>query len=209
MPSRKSAPPKVLSDIRRTGEAYSKQTTSPLRAAILVQAPTKENPQAIKTLTGTVVWLQSSVNAEAGKQQTPSIYAEVEIPEANFKATMTIKKNLDPNLSASHTIRWRFQISGEGTVPGIDQIDAPQMRDLNRPQTSPLVGVNAKIANNIFITALAASNQLRKTNLDNLKERGWIDLPLKLSNGRIAKLTLEKGSAGERLFDAVFGEREE
>lgn len=173
------------------------------RAAILVQAPTKENAQAVKTLTGVVVWRQDNVHRGSDQPLSLAIRADVEIPEAKFRAIMTIEKNLDPTLPASHTITWRFQASGDGTVPGIDQIDAPQMRDLDRPQPSPLLGANAKITNSIFITALAASNQLRKTNLDNLKERGWIDLPLKLTNGRIAKLTLEKGNPGDKVFEEV------
>jgi hypothetical protein len=38
-------------------------------------------------------------------------------------------------------------------------------------------------------------------NLDLIKSRGWYDIPILLTNGRLAKLTLEKGSSGERLLN--------
>jgi hypothetical protein len=33
-----------------------------------------------------------------------------------------------------------------------------------------------------------------------MRDRGWVDIPMVLSNGRIAKLTFEKGASGDRVL---------
>ncbi|CLQ77534.1 Uncharacterised protein [Mycobacterium tuberculosis] len=44
----------------------------------------------------------------------------------------------------------------------------------------------------------------RNTNLELLRSRNWIDIPLAYRNGRRALLTLQKGADGERIFaDAI------
>jgi len=39
------------------------------------------------------------------------------------------------------------------------------------------------------------------TNLELIKSRLWFDIPIGLTNGKIAKLTFEKGAAGARAVD--------
>ncbi len=34
-----------------------------------------------------------------------------------------------------------------------------------------------------------------------MKSRGWFDIPIRLSDGRIAKVTIEKGAPGDRLLN--------
>ena len=41
-------------------------------------------------------------------------------------------------------------------------------------------------------------------NLDLMRSRGWFDVPLQLNNGRVAKITFEKGVQGDRtITDAL------
>jgi len=37
-----------------------------------------------------------------------------------------------------------------------------------------------------------------------IRNRGWFDVPMLLSDQRIAKITFEKGSAGERIINEAF-----
>ena len=45
---------------------------------------------------------------------------------------------------------------------------------------------------------------MRKANETLLKEGSWLDIPLVYEDGSRAILTIEKGSAGDRAFDAAF-----
>jgi len=38
-------------------------------------------------------------------------------------------------------------------------------------------------------------------NMEFLKARNWLDIPMRLSDGRLAKITFEKGSSGERVMN--------
>ena len=52
--------------------------------------------------------------------------------------------------------------------------------------------------------ALTQSEAITKRNVDAMLARGWIDIPMKLTDGRLAKITLEKGAPGERIFKEAF-----
>jgi hypothetical protein len=74
------------------------------------------------------------------------------------------------------------------------------MRNEATPAVEPLAGASAKITDQIYIVALTADTDLTTRNLELIRSRGWFDLPLRLSDGRIAKITVEKGQLGERLL---------
>ena len=58
----------------------------------------------------------------------------------------------------------------------------------------------APVTQNYFFVGLIRDENLTARNLELLKGRAWIDVPMKLTSGRIAKITFEKGALGERLL---------
>ncbi len=170
------------------------------RAALLIQAPTPDNRNAVKTYTGTVVW--SADNTSSGPNQPPAfrISAQVTLPEAKMRVTMTIEKNTVATLPASHTFTWRFERDEGSTFPVISEVGMVLMRDEGAAEGDPLAGVPAKITPNDYLMALAAPEALLKANLGALTRRGWYDLPMKMTGDLQAKLTLEKGNPGQRLL---------
>ena len=48
-----------------------------------------------------------------------------------------------------------------------------------------------------FLVGLSPGNA-ETVNIKQLKDMQWIDIPMLLSNGKIAKLTFEKGESGQR-----------
>lgn len=170
------------------------------RAALLVQTPTEENKQAIKSYVGTVVWSARNVNRDAGRPLSHSILAKINIPDAKFRAEMTIEKNTDSTLPASHTVTWRFFREKESLLPEILEVGALQMRDENNPNAESLAGAQAKITSDIYIIALDAADGAARSNMTAIKQKRWFDLPLKVTGGLLAKITLEKGRPGERIL---------
>ncbi len=77
------------------------------------------------------------------------------------------------------------------------------MKEKEQEQGDPLVAVPAKITDYFHMIALNAFADAVKTNLNLLKSRDWIDIPITYSNGRRALLTLQKGPDGEKVFDEV------
>lgn len=174
------------------------------RAAILIAAPTKESPDGVDTRIGTVVWRSDTVTRDPGQPPSTAIRADIDIQPAGIKATVTIEKNLDTTLPASHMITIRFQREDNNVTGEIGEIETLQMRDLQSPQVESLEAARAKITSNIFIVALTQSEAITKRNVDAMLARGWVDIPMKLADGRLAKITIEKGAPGERIFKEAF-----
>lgn len=174
------------------------------RAAILIAAPTKENPDGVDTRIGTVVWRTDNVNRGASQPLSLAIRGDIDIPPAGLKVIITIEKNADTTLAASHMITIRFQREANSAVGEIADVDNLQMREQQSPQVEPLDAARAKITPNIFIVALTQSETITKRNVDSMLARGWLDLPMRLADGKIAKLTMEKGGPGDKIFKEVF-----
>lgn len=174
------------------------------RSAFLIQEPTPDNNNAVKTYTGTVVWNSQNTTRGSGQPVSFGVRADITIPEAKLTASMTIEKNSDATLPASHTITWRFKRDEGSPLPAFSEAGMLLMRDEGNPQGQALAGVPARITPNDYIIALAAPEALLNANLDTIKRRGWFDLPLKMAGGLQAKITLEKGNPGERLIAQAF-----
>ena len=171
------------------------------RAALLIEAP--EEPNKVKTFIGTVVWKLNNVSAGPSDAVGVAVEADVDLPEDKTKAIITFEKNSDASLPASHTIKVRF-IPQPGSVTGdVKQISVPQMRSEDNPSGEALAGVTVPVVQNSFLVGLSPGNA-ETANLDLIKQLQWIDIPMLLTSGKIAKLTFEKGDSGQRdITDAI------
>ena len=169
------------------------------RAAILIQAALNDQ-QNIETHVGTTVWrLEESRRPNANG--SPALRADVDIPAVGFRMVFLIEKNNDSTLRASHMLTFRFLPQEGASLPAIAEMGSPQMRNESAPGVEPLAGAQAKITDQIYIVALNADPNFAARNLETMKSRGWFDIPIRLADGRIAKITLEKGAPGERLLN--------
>jgi hypothetical protein len=168
------------------------------RAALLVEAPEEESK--VKTYIGSVVWRLENAARDAGQPLSTAVRADVDIPDAKLKVALTFQKNLDAALPASHTILIRFTPLPGSPIGDVQQIDAPQMRRDEAPSGDPLSAVPVPIMDNNFLVGLARGD-LETRNIDLIKTRAWIDIPMLLKSKRVAKITLEKGVTGERAIN--------
>ena len=98
----------------------------------------------------------------------------------------------------------RFEHNAISSVPQIKEVDALQMRRNNSNLVDRLSGSSAMITPDIFFIAL--DGQFIKQNYDLMSRGDWFDLPASLSDGRIVKITFEKGGPGSKLFKEVFAQ---
>jgi hypothetical protein len=168
------------------------------RAALLVEAPEEESK--VKTYIGSVVWRLENAARDAGQPLSTAVRADVDIPDAKLKVALTFQKNLDAALPASHTISIRFTPLAGSPIGDVQQIDAPQMRRDEAPSGDPLSAVPVPIMDNNFLVGLARGD-FETRNIDLVKTRAWIDIPMLLKSKRVAKITLEKGVTGERAIN--------
>jgi hypothetical protein len=153
---------------------------------------------------GTIVWKEKA-DTENGKPN-PSIEAQIEIPQRNIKALLSIKRNTDASLPASHIIEIVFALPKDFEEGNIESVQRVAFKQTEQDRGNPLIAVPAKITDDFHMVALNDDADARKVNLELMKTRGWIDIPITYRNGRRALITLEKGTSGTAVFDKVMGE---
>ena len=60
------------------------------------------------------------------------------------------------------------------------------------------------MTNGYFLIGLSAVEIDRQRNIDMLKERDWLEIPIVFTSGKRAILAMEKGTPGQRAFAEAF-----
>ncbi|HEV7434563.1 MAG TPA: hypothetical protein VGO22_06800 [Pseudorhizobium sp.] len=157
-------------------------------------------PTAIE---GAVSWsLQREANSNG--VQEPVVQGRVNVPGRGLTALITFKRNTDASLPASHLIEIVFAVPPGFEGGAIDSVQRIAMKQTEQDRGDALIAVPAKITDDFHMIALNDFPDARATNLELLRTRNWMDVPLAYRNGRRALLTLQKGEEGTQAFnDAI------
>ncbi|RUU55585.1 hypothetical protein EOD07_18285 [Mesorhizobium sp. M2C.T.Ca.TU.002.02.1.1] len=150
---------------------------------------------------GSIVWSLVQESPGGDLPPEPAIRAEATIPGKNIQLRMTIRRNTDQTLPASHIIEMIFLTPEGFDGGGVDNILRIAMKSSEQDAGSPLIGIPAKIADGFFLVALNDTKADEDANLTLLRGQDWIDVPVVYKTGRRALLTMEKGIPGEKVFD--------
>ena len=170
------------------------------RAAMLIASA--DNPQKPVVILGSTVW--SLISPAPNQPATVAVKAEADIPDLKMHATMTLRKNTDPTLQATHTIDLKFSFAEGAPVTGFKDVGLPQMRKEDSTAAEALISVKVKISDTYFLIALAKGNSDTARNLDLMQTRSWFDFPLLLNDDRIAKIVFQKSPEGQAMLEKAF-----
>ncbi|WP_421359282.1 hypothetical protein [Agrobacterium rosae] len=159
-------------------------------------------PTAIE---GTVSWsLQNEADAEG--KPSPTVQGQITIPGRGLSALITFKRNTDPSLPASHLVEIVFSVGAGFEGGAIDSVQRIAMKSTEQDRGNALIAVPAKITDDFHMIALNDFPDALKTNLELMRTRDWIDIPVSYRNGRRALLTLQKGADGKPAFETALRE---
>jgi hypothetical protein len=175
-------------------------TPSAGRAAMLVAAA--DNPQKPVVSLGSTTW--SLIPPAPNQPATVAVKAEADIPDLKMHATMTLRKNTDPTLQATHTIDLKFSFAEGAPITGFKDVGLPQMRKEDSTAAEALTSVKVKISDVYFLIALAKGETDTARNLDLMQTRAWFDFPLLLNDERIAKVVFQKSPEGQAMLEKAF-----
>ncbi|RWO42361.1 MAG: hypothetical protein EOS12_20600 [Mesorhizobium sp.] len=150
---------------------------------------------------GNIVWSLVQESPGGDLPPEPAIRAEATIPGKDIQLRMTIRRNTDQTLPASHIIEMIFLTPDGFEGGGVDNILRVAMKGSEQDAGSPLIGIPAKIADGFFLVALNDTKADEDANMTLLRGQDWIDVPVVYKTGRRALLTMEKGIPGEKVFD--------
>lgn len=166
-----------------------------------------ENAQVangVDTYKGSVAWRIDTDNGAQGPERV--IRGLVDIPQRGIKVLLTIRRNLDQALPASHTVEILFDVPPNFAFGGVESLEQVFMKTGEQANGLPLRGALARITSGYFLIGLSALGPNRENNVALLRERPWIDITFLYRNGRRAVLAVGKGEQGTKIFDEVFSQ---
>ncbi|MFW2232306.1 caspase family protein [Rhizobium leguminosarum] len=151
-------------------------------------------------LAGSVTW-SIDMRTDAKGHSDPVVRGHMEIPQRNLTAVLTLERNTDLSIAASHLFELSFQIAAGFEGGGINSWTSMSMKTTEGARGDMLIAVAGKVTDTLYMLALNGLPDARAKNIELLGKRRWIDLPIFYQNGTRALLTLEKGEGGERVFN--------
>ena len=152
---------------------------------------------------GTVAWSKAEETPGGEAKAEPVIRAQINVPGNGLTAQLTIRRNADKSLPASHLVEIVFALPSNFEGGSIDSVQRVAMKQTEQDRGDPLIAVPAKITEDFHMIALNDFPDAITRNAELLKNRDWIDIPITYRNGRRALLTLEKGTTGAEVFNSV------
>jgi hypothetical protein len=171
------------------------------RAVLYEEGPNQQSGEALQ---GTVLWRTESVPGGQNRPLETALRGEIDIPGRRLRSTVTIRRNLDATLPASHTIEIQFTLPDDFPNAGISNVPGVLMKADESARGSAVAGLSVRVTNGFFLIGLSNLETERTVNEQLLRDRGWIDIPILYDNGRRAVLTLEKGTPGAQAFQDAF-----
>ncbi len=144
---------------------------------------------------GNVTWAQTT------RDSGPAIQATLKLAEQEVTTTVTIYKNNDPSLPASHLVEVQF--SGQIGPTPVQRVPALVIKQTEQARGQPLTGAAVPVTNELFWIALSDDQEEVTRNLQLLREGSWFDIPILFTDGTRALLTFEKGIPGDRVFETA------
>lgn len=149
---------------------------------------------------GNVRWSVVEEAPADGQPPEPAVRAIVQIPDSGVTMTMTIRRNADATLPASHVIEMMFDVPENFPGGEIANVQRLAFKPTEQDRGRPLIGVAGKISDGFFWIALNDLQQAVQDNLSLMANEKWIDVPLAYETGQRALLSIEKGADGEAAF---------
>ncbi len=151
--------------------------------------------------TGSTVWSLVQESPGGDLPAEPAVRADVTIPGKEVQLRMTIRRNGDPTLPASHIIELIFLTPDNFEGGVIDNLLRMTMKETEEATGNPLLGVPAKIGDGFFLIALSDGKPEQEANMQLFRRMKWIDIPIVYRSGRRALMTLERGIPGDKIFE--------
>lgn len=149
---------------------------------------------------GNVSWSVINSAPFPGAPAEPAVRAQATIPSDGLRATLTLRRNLDTTLPASHLLEIVFVPADGVGGSEISSVENVTFVQSGQDRAEPLVGSMVKIADNIFLLALADVPAARQLHDRLLGDPDLIEIRFAHLSGRRSTLRLVTGETGGAAF---------
>jgi len=152
-----------------------------------------------KSYQGWVVWRADP--SQSGNPGDAAIIGQIAVPDRPMAVTLTIRRNLDRSLPASHTVDVKFDIPANSPTQGVLDVAGIMMKPNEEASGQQLSGTRVKVAKDVFLVGLSAIEFDTQQNMQILKDRPWLGVPFVYGNSNRAVLSIEKGETGSKIVN--------
>ena len=170
------------------------------KASFVIEEPNANGPPQETRLDGSASWELSGTGDDA------TLIFRSTIPARGATFEMTMRKNSDAGLPASHVIEFVFSATGDNPDGQVKSIPGMLMRDKENEAGTPLRGAGAQIVPGQYLIGLSSTESDIKHNLSALADGRWVAVPALMENGKRALFLVEKGANGQDAVDRALAE---
>jgi hypothetical protein len=164
------------------------------------------DPQSPKAVAGRALWRLDNLNTGQSDPLETVVRASVDVQGAGLSLAIVLRRNMDSTLPASHTIELTFVTASGDPSRVVRDIGLLQLKNEEAVRGTPLAGLPVPVKDNVFLIGLSNLQGDTERNIDLLRTRNWIDLPIRFASGQRAILSFEKGVSGEQVVNEAFGQ---
>ncbi len=175
----------------------------PVAQRAILYEENQTEPQNPKATPGRAVWRVDALNPGQGQALEMVVRATVEVSGAGLTLALSLRRNADPALPASHIIELTFTTPDD---PGrvVRDVGLLQFKGEEAVRGTPLAGLPVPVKDNVFLIGLSNLPGDMERNQDLMLRRNWVDLPIRFASGQRAILSFEKGVAGDQVLSDAF-----
>jgi hypothetical protein len=176
-------------------------TNSSLAQRVVLYEEEPGNPPGRRT-DGSVVWSTETALSDTTGAPELALRADIGIPDRKLEMTWRLRRT--PGLSTSHSMEFLFKLPPDFGAGGIINVPGFWMKPTMQTRGAALAGLAVKVKHGYFLIGLSNTPADRERNIQLLKDRPWIDIPIEYTDNRRAILAMEKGTPGEQAFQQAF-----
>jgi hypothetical protein len=161
------------------------------------------DPQNPKASPGRALWRLDALTPGQGQTLETVARANVEVPAAGLTVAVSVRRNTDSSLPASHIVELNFTTSDDPSRI-VRDVGLLQFKAEEAVRGTPLAGLPVPVKDNVFLIGLSNLPGDMERNRELMLRRNWIDLPIRFASGQRAILSFEKGVSGDQVINDAF-----
>jgi hypothetical protein len=175
----------------------------PVAQRAILYEENQADPQNPKANPGRVLWRMDALNPGQGQALEMVVRASVEVSGAGLSLALSVRRNADATLPASHIVELTFTTSDDPNRI-IRDVGLLQFKAEEAVRGTPLAGLPVPVKDNVFLIGLSNLPGDMDRNRELMLRRNWIDLPIRFASGQRAILSFEKGVSGDQVLNEAF-----
>ena len=132
-----------------------------------------------------------------------AVSIDVEIPDKNLFLEILVNRSPEAKGVISHVIEFKFFTAERQLSEAVRDVLGILMKTDELSAGTELVGQVVPVQPGVFLMGLSGADADISKNMNLLRERSWLDIPIVFRNGVRGLLAVEKGATGQNAINEL------